>query len=72
MGSTYKTIVKIAARATGILKLIPIQRIGIEGVVMAKVIEFYVPTRFRKRMKWVPVIDRGKILEFHPQTRKSA
>ncbi len=72
MGSTYKTLVRIVARAIGILKLIHIQRIGIEGVVMAKVIEFYIPTSFRKPMKWVPAIDRGKIIEFCPQTRKSA
>jgi len=72
MGSTYKTIVRIAAKAIGILRLIRILRIGIEGVVMAKVIEFYIPTNFRKPMRWVPAIDRGKIIEFYPQTRKSA
>ena len=27
---------------------------------MAKVIEFYVPDRFRKKMKWVPLEQRGK------------
>jgi len=72
MGSTYKTIVRIAARAMGILRLTRIQRIGIEGDVMARVIEFYIPKNFRRPMKWVPVIDRGKIIEFCPQTRKSA
>ena len=72
MGSTYKTIVRIAARAIGILRLTRIQRIGIEGDVMARVIEFYIPNSFRKPTKWVPVVDRGKIIEFCPQTRKSA
>jgi hypothetical protein len=72
MESTYKTIGRIAARAIGMLKLIPVQRIGTGGVAMAKVIEFYIPTSFRKPMKWVPAIDHGRIIEFCPQTRKSA
>jgi hypothetical protein len=72
MESTYKTIGRIAARAIGMLKLIPVQRIGTGGVAMSKVIEFYIPTSFRKPMKWVPAIDRGRIIEFCPQTRKSA
>jgi hypothetical protein len=39
---------------------------------MAKVIEFYVPTRFRKPAKWVPQQERGRILEFHVIQKKSA
>jgi len=39
---------------------------------MAKVIEFYIPRNFRKSLKWVPELQRGKILEFCPQTKKSA
>ena len=31
---------------------------------MAKVIEFYVPARFRKAVKWVPQQQRGRVLEF--------
>jgi hypothetical protein len=38
---------------------------------MAKVIEFYIPNNFRKLMKWVREVQRGKILEFCPP-RKSA
>lgn len=72
MGSTYKTMVRIAAKAIGIVGLIRIQRIGIEGVAMAKVIEFYVPTSFRKPMKWAPAMACGKVIEFCPQTKKSA
>jgi len=40
---------------------------------VAKVIEFYVPVTFRKRaMKWIPLDQRGKIIEFIAQTKKSA
>lgn len=39
---------------------------------MAKIIEFYVPTRFHKKVKWVPPEDRGKVLEFSVPARKTA
>jgi hypothetical protein len=39
---------------------------------MAKVIEFYVPARFRRPVKWVPQQERGLILEFHVVQKKSA
>jgi hypothetical protein len=39
---------------------------------MAEVIEFYVPQRFRKREKWVPADQRGKVIEFPMQKKKSA
>jgi len=39
---------------------------------MAKVIEFYVPVRFRKKVKWTPPDERGRVIDFHPETRKSA
>jgi hypothetical protein len=39
---------------------------------MAKVIEFYIPTSFHKTVKWVPGDERGKMIEFCPETRKSA
>jgi len=39
---------------------------------VAKVIEFYIPNSFRKTLKWVPELQRGKIIEFCPQTKKSA
>ena len=41
-------------------------------VAMAKVIEFYIPQNFRRTTKWVPDVQRGKILELRPQTKKSA
>jgi hypothetical protein len=41
-------------------------------VAMAKVIEFYIPQSFRRTTKWVPDVQRGKILELRPQTMKSA
>jgi hypothetical protein len=38
---------------------------------MAKVIEFYIPSNFRKTEKWVSR-ERGKIIEFASQVKKSA
>lgn len=31
---------------------------------MAKVIEFYVPNNFRRRLKWVSPEQRGRVIEF--------
>lgn len=44
----------------------------IEEVVMAKVIEFYVPKNFRKPLKWAPALRCGTIIEFCSPTKKSA
>ena len=41
-------------------------------VAMAKVIEFYIPQSFQRTTKWVPDVQRGKILELRPQTKKLA
>jgi len=41
-------------------------------VAMAQVIEFYIPARFHKRVKWVPPEQRGKVIEFPSEVRKSA
>jgi hypothetical protein len=43
-----------------------------KGVTVAKVIEFYRPNNFRKNVKWVPHEQRGKIIEFASQIKKSA
>ena len=39
---------------------------------MAKVIEYYIPERFRKTTRWVPRDQRGKIIEFPVLEKKSA
>jgi hypothetical protein len=39
---------------------------------MAQVIEFYIPARFQRRVKWVPPAQRGKILQFPGELKKSA
>jgi hypothetical protein len=39
---------------------------------VAKVIEFYIPNTFRKRVKWVSPAERGKIIEFPSEMKKSA
>ena len=72
MRCMVKKIARIARGVAEMTKGTAVCRTTIEGVVMAKVIEFYIPNSFRKPTKWVPVVDRGKIIEFCPQTRKSA
>jgi len=44
----------------------------IRGRVVAKIIEFYIPSSFRKSGKWIPPKERGKIIEFAPETKKTA
>ncbi len=39
---------------------------------MAKVIEFYMPNNFRKAFRAVAQPQLGKIIEFCPQTKRSA
>ena len=39
---------------------------------MAKVIEFYVPDKFRRRSKWIPPKQRGKVIQFPALQKKSA
>jgi hypothetical protein len=56
----------------GKIRLIGVPQVGIKEVVMAKVIEFYIPESFGIPMKWALAIERGKIIEFCPQMKKSA
>jgi len=39
---------------------------------MANVIVFHIPQSFRKKSKWIPPQERGKLIEFPTQARKSA
>jgi hypothetical protein len=39
---------------------------------VAKVIEFYIPSNFRKKTKRTPLEQRGKVIEFDLWKRKSA
>jgi len=39
---------------------------------MAQVIEFYIPSRFKKKVKWIPTEWRGKVIEFPVEVKKSA
>ena len=36
------------------------------------VIVFHIPDNFRKKSKWVPPEERGKLLQFPAEARKSA
>jgi hypothetical protein len=44
------------------------------GVVtdVAKIIEYYVPERFRKKTGWTPPDQRGKVIPFPVPQKKSA
>ena len=42
------------------------------GTIMAKVIEFYIPNTFRKKVIWIAPEQRGKVIEFCLQVKKSA
>ena len=44
----------------------------IKEIVMAKVIEFYTPKNFRKTLRTAAQPQLGKIIEFCPQTKRSA
>lgn len=63
-------------RATGVQKVstapghTEIDRI--KEIVMAKVIEFYIPTNFRNPRKWVPQLQLGKVIDFCSLAKKSA
>jgi hypothetical protein len=72
MTTLHKTVERIATRLFGILSMITVSRVWAKEVAMAKIIEFYIPKNFRKSFKWVPELQRGKVLEFCPQTKKSA
>ncbi len=39
---------------------------------MAKIIEFYIPQSLRKVSKWFPPAERGKVLAFPLEVRRSA
>ena len=39
---------------------------------MAKIIEFYIPHRFRKNDKWIRAQELGKIIEFAVPAKKTA
>ena len=71
MTAIRRKIVRFALRVIRIMRMIAVPG-AIKEVAMAKVIEFYTPKNFRKSFKWVPELQRGKILEFCPQTKKSA
>lgn len=39
---------------------------------MAQVIEFYIPSSFKPKVKWTPADQRGKLLAFPTDLKKSA
>jgi hypothetical protein len=39
---------------------------------MAQVIEFYIPASFKSKVKWIPPEQRGKVITFPTDLKKSA
>jgi hypothetical protein len=39
---------------------------------VARVIEFYIPDRFKRKVKWVPPEGRGKVIPFPPLPEKKS
>src|SRR5215469_15172068 len=54
------------------MHLPPGPALGKIGGFMAQVIEFYIPARFKQKVKWVPPEQRGKIIDFPSDLKKSA
>ena len=46
--------------------------VGAEVMGMARLIEFYIPESFRRKVKWVPPGLRGKLIEFRTGLKQSA
>ena len=38
---------------------------------MANIIDFYTPAKFRKKEQWIPVEQRGKVIEFSLHVKKT-
>jgi len=55
-----------------ILKPISAPPTEVKEIVMAKVIEFDIPKNFRKPLRTAAQPQLGKIIEFCPQTKRSA
>lgn len=39
---------------------------------MARIIEFYIPGRYKDKRKWIPPEKRGQVLRFPETIKKSA
>ena len=44
----------------------------VKDAAVAKIIEFYIPITFSKRLKWLPPQQRGRVIEFRLPSKKSA
>lgn len=42
------------------------------GYPMAQLIEYYIPDKFKKKVKWIPPAERGKVIAFPVDEKKSA
>jgi len=59
-------------RGACILSLCAVRPFRRSEDVVAQVIEFYIPTRFKQKVKWVPQGQRGRIIVFRSDLKRSA
>ena len=71
MTTMLNKIVSLALRVTGIARMMAVPGAD-EELAVAEVIEFYVPRSFQKSVKRACELQRGKVIEFCPRTKKSA
>jgi hypothetical protein len=65
-----QTRISLRCRVVWIRRAIGIREM--KDVIMAKVIEFYIPIGFRKPLKSAARVKSGKLVEFGLPTKKSA
>jgi len=64
--------IQASAEQNGLRNRYPLRVRSGGSKAMAKVIEFYVPDKFRRRSKWIPPKQRGKVIQFPALQKKSA
>ena len=65
-------MVLVGDRSSGLSQNPGARKHGVRRLVMAKVIEFYVPTSFQSPQKLASQLQLGKLIEFRSAAKKSA
>jgi hypothetical protein len=72
MASIWRKIARFVAKAIGLERATWIRQTWIERLLKARVIEFYVPKKFRKSLKQIAARKRGRVIAFPSLVKKSA
>jgi hypothetical protein len=65
-------MVLVGDRSSEVSKIPEARKHGVRRLVMAKVIEFYVPKNFQSSQKRAQQLQLGKVIEFRSEAKKSA